>query len=64
MKKYLPIALTILSLSAGPSFALGFHSGTTGGLDHGQMVMTPRGPIVTTGRIGRMQTTTLPGSGA
>jgi hypothetical protein len=61
MKRYLPIALAILGLSAGPSFALGLHFGTSG--DVGQMVMTPRGPIVTTGRVGRMQTTTLPGSG-
>jgi len=63
MKKYLPIAAAILSLSAGPAFALGFNSGTSGGLDQGQTLMMPRGgPIVTTGRIGQMQTTTLPGS--
>jgi hypothetical protein len=63
MKKYLPIAAAILGLSAGPSFAFGLNSGTSGGLDYGQMVTTPRGPIVTTGRVGQMQTTTLPGFG-
>jgi len=63
MKKYLPIAAAILALSAGPSFAFGFHSGTSGSADHGQMFMTPRGPVMTTGRMGRVQTTTLPGSG-
>jgi hypothetical protein len=63
MKKYLPIAAAILSLSAGSAFAQGFNSGTSGGLDQGQTLMTPRGgPIVTTGHVGQMQTTTLPGS--
>ena len=62
MKKYLSIAAAILSLSAGPSFAFGLNSGTSGSLNPGQTVLTPRGPIVATGRIGQMQTTTLPGS--
>jgi hypothetical protein len=63
MKKYLPIAAAILSLAAGPGFAQGFNSGTSGGLYQGQTMMMPRGgTIVTTGRIGQMQTTTLPGS--
>jgi hypothetical protein len=63
MKKYLPIAAAVLALSAGSAFAQGFNSGTSGGLGQGQALMTSRGgPIVTTGRVGQMQTTTLPGS--
>jgi hypothetical protein len=62
MKKYLPIAAAILMLSAEPSFALGFSSGMSSGLNPGRMVITPRGPVVTTGRVGQMETTTLPGS--
>jgi hypothetical protein len=67
MKKYLPIAAAILMASTAPSFALGFSSGTSfggtsSGFNPGRMVMTSRGPIVTTGRVGQMETTTLPGS--
>jgi hypothetical protein len=62
MKKYLPIAAAILIASAGPSFAFGFSPGTSSGFGRGEITTTSRGPIVTTGRIGQMETTTLPGS--
>jgi hypothetical protein len=63
MKKFIPIAAAVLSLTAGPSFTFGANPGASGALDQGQTLMMPRGgPIVTTGQVGQMQTTTLPGS--
>jgi hypothetical protein len=63
MRKILPIAAAILSLSAGHSFALGFDSGASTNPQFGRPVVMPRGAVVTTGHIGRMQTTTLPNGG-
>jgi hypothetical protein len=62
MKKYLAIAAAILISSAGPSFAFGFSPGTSSGFGRGEMTTTSRGPIMTTGRVGQLETTTLPGS--
>src|ERR1700712_782658 len=62
-------AAAILSLSAGTSFAQSLNSPAGSSLNSGiaaapragQAVFTPRGPAFTTGSVGRMQTTTLPG---
>ncbi len=61
MNKIVLAAVAALSLSAGPAFALRFDSAPSISRDSGQPVFTPRGPVMTTGRVGRMQTTTLPG---
>jgi hypothetical protein len=56
----------ILSLSAGTAFAQSYKTLATplggGSAAHaGQGVVTPRGPAFTTGQVGNMQATTLPG---
>ena len=63
MKKVFLIAAAILSLSAESAFALGVNPGTSTTPNAGRIVLTLRGSVVTTGRVGRMQTTTLPGGG-
>jgi hypothetical protein len=67
MKRILLAAVAALSLSTGSAFALGFsssHSFSSAppfSRDFGQTLHAPRGSIVTTGRVGQEQTTTLPG---
>lgn len=70
MKALLLATTAVLSLSAGTSFGQslsGFAaSSPSGGLAGGapaagQTVLTPRGPAFTTGQVGGIQTTTLPG---
>jgi hypothetical protein len=56
---------TVLSLSAGSSFAQSYKTLATplnGDAPHaGQAVVTPLGPIFTSGQFGNVQTTPLPG---
>ena len=61
---------TLLSLASGAALAhtpIGIAQqaafGTTSGPSAGQALFTARGPIVATGRVGNMETTTLPGGG-
>lgn len=70
VKTLLLATAAVLSLSAGTSFGQALNSsagsspsgGLTGGAPAaGQAVLTPRGPAFTTGQVGDMQTTTLPG---
>jgi hypothetical protein len=70
MKTLLLATAAVLGLSAGTSFgqALNSYAGgpPSGGLAYGapaagQTVLTPRGPVFTTGHVGGVQTTTLPG---
>jgi hypothetical protein len=75
MRTLLFITAAVLSLSAGTSFGQSLNSSAAsspnGGLiggaptapDTGQAVFTPLGPAFTTGHIGGMQMTTLPGEG-
>ncbi len=63
MTSALPIAVAILCLSCGGAFALGLHSDTSADSQFARIVPTSRGAVVTTGRIGQMQTTTLPSGG-
>jgi hypothetical protein len=57
----------ILSFSAGTAFAQSYKTLATpmfggGSAAHaGEALLTPRGPVFTTGQFGTMQTTTLPG---
>lgn len=61
------LTAAMLSLTAVTSFGSlpgGTSSfGRSPGLDRGQSVLTGRGQVVTTGREGGFQTTTLPGGG-
>ena len=73
MKTLLLATAAVLSVSTGGAFAqslnryveVSSNGPFTGGLptfpDAGQVVVTGRGPVFTTGGIGAMQTTTLPG---
>ena len=66
MKKILLATAAVLSLAAGTPLHAAEHSWS--GVAHyrpdaGQTVFTGRSSVVTTGRIGSMQTTTLPGGG-
>ena len=65
MKTLLLTTAAVLSLSAGSAFALSPNGAFIGGaptsLGAGQAVITGQGPVFTTGRVGNMQTTTLPG---
>ncbi len=73
MKTLLLTIAAVLSVSAGSAFGQSlnsfagsssnamFTSGVPTLPDAGQVVVTGRGPVFTTGRIGSMQTTTLPG---
>lgn len=73
MKNLLLATAAVLSLSAGTSFGQslnssagspwidGFNGGAPTAPGAGQTVLTPRGPAFTTGHVGGMQTTTLPG---
>lgn len=63
MRSILLAAAAVLTLSSGNAFALRWNSAPSISHDSGQTVLTPRGPIVTTGRLGQMQTTTMPGVG-
>jgi hypothetical protein len=67
MKKLSLVTMAaILSLSAGTAFAQSYKtlapplSGSGSAAHAGQGVVTPRGPVFTTGQFGNMQATTLP----
>ena len=71
MEKMLFAAAVALVLSTGPLLAQplsspaspnpGAAGGVSGGHGMGQTVFTPRGPVVTTGQAGSIETATLPG---
>ena len=73
MKTLLLTTATVLSVSTGSAFGQSLNSfagsssngAFTGGVptfpDAGQVIVTGRGPVFTTGRVGVAQTTTLPG---
>ena len=56
-------ALSLASISAWAQVHGGAGGHSASGTGAGQALFTARGPYVTTGRIGNMQTMTLPGGG-
>jgi hypothetical protein len=58
MKSSILITAAVLGLSAGAAPAVPLQSPPAG-----QAILTSRGPVITTGRAGTVQTTTLPGGG-
>ena len=60
MKNIVLAAVTAFTLSTGSGLGFQSGSGLAASHDFGQSL---RGGVVTTGRVGQMQTTTLPGGG-
>ncbi len=62
MKNLMLAAVAVVSLSTGNAFAFQPTTAFSHSRDSGQTFLAPHGTIITTGRVGQLQTTTLPGS--